>query len=413
MKTPTIVYECTYSLKGASGIPRDTRNLVSILDSFTNLHLVVNLGITEQQHDFPRIRNHINKLKGGLIGIRQGFFGKNNIEIEKVESQQNASILTEHRIPWEGSLWKIKINYWGRFIRVIFRNPITLNFSGFDCFIQQQIDPVTIRGVSQHIVRLHDILPVTHPQFFKRRAVFFFKLALLRMVRNQNISWVMDSHASAEAFKAICGPSLEVVVIPSLVEPEYIDSEVSFPKKRKILMVNTIEPRKGVEMAIESFCALQKSASIESDWQFVLVGEQGWKSLTLTKKLRSGYFGSSVIYKGSLSNAEILSLMAESAVIVSASAAEGFGLPPLEGTAMGCVAAVSSIPQHHETLGKFGFYFNPTDKKDLQKAIELACEHSRTLSQSDFKEMRDYINSRFGELTVQAMWASYISSRVE
>lgn len=409
MKSPTIMYECTYALRGLSGIPRDTRNLVPILDSFSALQIVVNLTPADQPGANLGIKSKIKELKSSLRGVYEGLFGQSDIEIERVEPEQDSVILIKNNIHWAGSLWKIKINYLGRFIRVIFRNPMTLNVSGFDFFIQQQIDPITIRGVSRHIVRLHDILPVTHPQFFKLRAVFFFRIALLRMVRNQEISWVMDTNASAEAFKAWCGPDLDVAVIPSLVEPEFINSKISFPKKKKVLMVNTIEPRKGVEMAIAAFCALQTSESIASEWQFVIAGNQGWKSKTLTKKLRSHHFGSSVIYKEGLSNEEILSLMAECAVIVSASAAEGFGLPPLEGTAMGCVAAVSNIPQHHETLGKFGYYFNPTDKIDCQKAIKLACEYALTLSQDDFTEMRNYVETRFGKMTIQSMWDSYFS----
>ena len=405
------MYECTYALRGTSGIPRDTRNLVSILDSLNDVQLVVNLSSTEDQDVSSRIKSKLNKSKVTLQTLFQGFLGNDCIEIERVNQELGDALLIENHIAQVGTLWKMKINYLGRFIRVIFRNPMTLNLSGYDFFIQQQIDPISVRGVARHVVRLHDILPVTHPKFFKIRAALFFKIALLRMLKNQAISWVMDTNASADDFKALYGSRVDVAVIPSLIEPEFIDSEISLYKKKTILMVNTIEPRKKVEAAIEAFVSLQKRQSIDFEWQFVVAGNQGWKSRTLMKKLRSGYFGNSVIYKEGLSNPEIVALMSESAVIVSASAAEGFGLPPLEGTAMGCVAAVSDIPQHRETLGKFGFYFNPADQGDIERVLKIACEHSGTLSGEEFAEMRSYIDSRFGKVTVQQMWDSYIRSK--
>jgi glycosyltransferase involved in cell wall biosynthesis len=49
---------------------------------------------------------------------------------------------------------------------------------------------------------------------------------------------------------------------------------------------------------------------------------------------------------------------------------EGFGLPPVEAMACGCLIAVSDIPAHREVCGGTAIYFDPFSPEDIAKKLE-------------------------------------------
>lgn len=258
-----------------------------------------------------------------------------------------------------------RINYYStfktsleRFLPVkILGKSLRLDTSSYDYFVQQQIDPISINRETQHIVRLHDILPVTHPHLFTRKGISAFKTGLNLLLKDNEIVWVMDTFASASEFIELFGENRKVEVIPCVVGDKFAVPKV-LNKEKIFLMVNTIEPRKNVGRVIDAFLALTESQKIDGDWKLIIAGHPGWKSMNLVKDLKAGKFGGRVIFHESPNDTEISSLYERAKFVISASEAEGFGLPPLEGMKFGCIPIVSDIPQHRETIGEFGLYFS-------------------------------------------------------
>src|SRR5690606_20071013 len=56
-------------------------------------------------------------------------------------------------------------------------------------------------------------------------------------------------------------------------------------------------------------------------------------------------------------------------VLVTASKAEGFGLPVLEAMSAGTPVALSDIPVFHEVAGPHAEYFDPDSPEDAARAI--------------------------------------------
>ncbi|MGL4339697.1 MAG: glycosyltransferase family 4 protein [Rhodoglobus sp.] len=93
--------------------------------------------------------------------------------------------------------------------------------------------------------------------------------------------------------------------------------------------------------------------------------------------------GSKVIFHNGVSDEEYSRLLHDDSILVSASSAEGFGLPPIEALRSGVPVAVSDIDVFHEIVGEGGVYFDPTVPADFSRAIKAldpASERLRRVS---------------------------------
>ena len=78
----------------------------------------------------------------------------------------------------------------------------------------------------------------------------------------------------------------------------------------------------------------------------------------------------SVVFHKGVSDEEYAELLANDAIMVSASKAEGFGLPLAEALQLGVPAVVSDLPFFHEVAGDAALYADPNDPKNFAKQIK-------------------------------------------
>jgi len=71
--------------------------------------------------------------------------------------------------------------------------------------------------------------------------------------------------------------------------------------------------------------------------------------------------GAKVIFHRGVSDETYAKLLADDALLVSASLDEGYGLPIAEALVLGVPAIISDIPIFHEVAGEGALYFNPTN----------------------------------------------------
>jgi len=79
--------------------------------------------------------------------------------------------------------------------------------------------------------------------------------------------------------------------------------------------------------------------------------------------------GASVVFHGGVSDEEYAKLLADNAVAVSASKAEGFGLPLAEALRIGVPAVVSNLDIFHEVGGEGALYADPDDPQNFAAKI--------------------------------------------
>lgn len=79
--------------------------------------------------------------------------------------------------------------------------------------------------------------------------------------------------------------------------------------------------------------------------------------------------GANVIFHGGVSDEEYANLLADRAVLVSASKAEGYGLPVAEAQGMGVPAVVSDLEIFREVGGSGALYFDPDNPMDFAAKV--------------------------------------------
>jgi glycosyltransferase involved in cell wall biosynthesis len=134
-----------------------------------------------------------------------------------------------------------------------------------------------------------------------------------------------------------------------------------------LLMVGTVEPRKGHAQALEAVEALWKDGI---PLNLVIIGKEGWRTQRLARQLRRHpERDRRLFWLEKASDALLMQLYAQSTALLAASYAEGFGLPLIEAARQGLLIIARDIPVFHEVAGEFAFYFPDTDSAALAVSL--------------------------------------------
>ncbi len=101
-----------------------------------------------------------------------------------------------------------------------------------------------------------------------------------------------------------------------------------------------------------------------------------------------------VIFHGGVSDEEYARLLADNAIMVSASKSEGFGLPLIEAQKLGVACVVSDIEVFHEVGGNAALYADPDDPQQFAARI----------ASLDDKELRDKLIKKGKKQAAKYSW---------
>jgi len=429
-----LLYDFTYATRGHSGIPNDTRALARIFSEIfqENLDLLAFPSTYVKRRYFSKIgaieladylsatlkNNHgrsilPNPIVRVLIALQSQSLIR-NIQLCKVPgeiaSYATKSLGLETPKNFQGNLLVARLGFPSRFARSPKRKNFKIKTSNYNFYIQQHIDPISVSKKTTHIVRIHDILPITHPQFFDNLAIFIFSRGLKSLLKNKSIVWVFDSQATSLEFQQLFGTHRIVKFIPCSVGTQFRQIPTNPTKSENLIsVVNTIEIRKNIYKVIEEFLEATTLGLIPKDYKLAILGSKGRVDDQLYNSLLLNKFGPSVEFIDSPSNILISEYLARSRIIVSASFAEGFGLPPLEGMLFGCIPVISDIPQHRETIREHGFYFNPEDSS-LRDALKNAHLKSSNAKSVEILKIQTHVLTEFSEDRITQLWRSLLES---
>lgn len=82
--------------------------------------------------------------------------------------------------------------------------------------------------------------------------------------------------------------------------------------------------------------------------------------------------GAKVVFHDGVTDEEYAKLLADRALLVTASLAEGFGIPVAESLALGVPAVISDLAIFHEVGGDGVRYFDPSDPHDFAEQVKQA-----------------------------------------
>lgn len=134
-----------------------------------------------------------------------------------------------------------------------------------------------------------------------------------------------------------------------------------------LLMVGTIEPRKGHRVALQAFETLWAEGA---DARFVIVGRRGWFEEALVAAiLNHEQFGKRLFWFDDVDDRELSYLYNHARALLLPSYAEGFGLPIVEAALRGRPAICSDIPVFREVGRDGAIYFRVNDAGALVAAL--------------------------------------------
>lgn len=149
-------------------------------------------------------------------------------------------------------------------------------------------------------------------------------------------------------------------------------------QRPSVLMVGTIEPRKGYLQALQAFERLWQRGV---DVNLVVVGREGWKGLpedmrrdipeTVRALQSSVEAGRRLFWLSDASDGDLERAYAAASGLLAASYGEGFGLPLIEAAAKGLALCVRDIPVFREVAGPAAFYFDAATPEALADAVQV------------------------------------------
>jgi glycosyltransferase involved in cell wall biosynthesis len=227
-----------------------------------------------------------------------------------------------------------------------------------------------------HVVTLHDVAFLAHPEFFTARGNRIFRRGL-DIIRDEAALVLCSSQSTIEdcATYGIDRGRLRHVPLGVRSAPasdadiERVRQAYSLPDNFA-LFVGTLEPRKNLPRLLAA-CA---EARLETP--LVIVGAQGWgESVQPTP-------GVDVRFVGFVPSGDLAAMYAAADVLCYPSILEGFGLPILEAMAQGTPVVTSAGTSTEEVAGGAAELCDPTDVSSIAGAIVRARSRGEELSQA-------------------------------
>ena len=239
-------------------------------------------------------------------------------------------------------------------------------------------DPRTLlelrdRGI-ERIVFLHDLIPITHPEFcrpgdqdkHRERVLNALRIASRIVVNSQ---YTADELGAFAAREGVAAPPIHAVHLG--LEPTFLTPLTAATPRPYFVHIGTIEARKNLAFLLTIWRRLQERMG-DAAPQLVLVGRYGWENEAVLDHLeRSPALRGLVHQAADLPDSALATLMASARALVAPSSVEGFDLPAVEASALGVPLIASDIPVHRELVPNAQL-IDPLDGLGWLDALEKA-----------------------------------------
>jgi len=230
----------------------------------------------------------------------------------------------------------------------------------------------------------------THGGFFHTR-----KRGVLKWIYSKFFlpsSWnAMDgilyvSEGDREQFNFL--PQEKTIVLPNGIEKQSIATPLPKKKPHTFLFLGRLSKNKRVDRLIDAFAEYSQTNMKAK----LLIAGQDWEGIQHELEARARQKGGDgkILFLGSVSDDQRLSLLKESSVFVSASEYEGFGISAIEAMANGCMVCLNTIPSFSSFITKErGFLVDYADTHAVVrtwKEIENMDEKQKIIQRKNAKK---------------------------
>jgi glycosyltransferase involved in cell wall biosynthesis len=275
------------------------------------------------------------------------------------------------------------------------------NFPFLENGISNQVDIVhalslgyKVATLKPYVVTIHDIGPLTHPQFFTKKDQWFMKGSLKQAV-NKGAAMICVSQATADAVEAYAlanynqsvkerlhvvheGVDATFFKAPNIEEITDYHIVKSLLNTSFVLTVGQISPRKNLQTVLRAFNKLKDKLP---NLQLITVGGNGWDYDKVKEQVKVLGLENRVHFLGYVSDDLLRFLYRKAVVFVYPSLFEGFGLTVLEAMASSCPVITSNTSSLPEISGDAAILINPEDVDELSANIALVSTNKKIREQ--------------------------------
>ncbi|WP_184117258.1 MULTISPECIES: glycosyltransferase family 4 protein [unclassified Sphingobium] len=263
-------------------------------------------------------------------------------------------------------------------------------------------------GVTVHVL-VYDLLPVTNPEWFTKRGARNFRrwLSFVRLHADhaicisatvaQELRDLLPERGLKRFFQNDRPIKIDVVRLATVFEASGVQAVMpsvlqGVPARHPIiLMVGTVEPRKGYDLALDI---------IDADWTggvapiFVIAGKKGWRTEALQQQIRlHPQSGRSLFWIEDASDEHLAWLYRFSTAFLSTSRAEGFGLPLAEAMSYGLPVVAPDLPVFREFSPEGILFYN------VGQAVEAVAHLRRSIMMPRSARRSTSTSVGWGEVT--------------
>lgn len=235
------------------------------------------------------------------------------------------------------------------------------------------------RGIRQYYV-VYDLLPLLRPDCFEPHLLPMFRawyeavaeiadglICISKSVAGELRQWLDQALPPRKRALGIGFFHLGADLGPEASQTAAADLPADVRVRPTILMVGTIEPRKGHLQTLRAFEHLWASGT---QVNLLIIGRPGWLSEETIHQLRSHpERGRRLWWMEDADDATLRGAYQQASALLMASEGEGYGLPLIEAARHGLPLIVRDLPVFREVAGQHAFYFSGFGPIALAQAI--------------------------------------------
>jgi glycosyltransferase involved in cell wall biosynthesis len=217
-------------------------------------------------------------------------------------------------------------------------------------------------------ITIHDLAFMHHPEWFSKSFAQVYRFLIPKIARRSLKVFTVSKTIRKQLMEVFDLPENRIEILYNGISHDLLNAvSTGNPRKKMILTVSSINPRKNLATLIDAF-----HQSSLHDYELVIVGA---KNTVYAAENTEHHPGGRIRFAGYVNNQELAQLYQEAALFVSLSYDEGFGIPVLEALHSGCQVLLSEIEVYKECFGDVALFTSATDATKAAADMEYALAH--------------------------------------
>ncbi|MDD4617392.1 MAG: glycosyltransferase family 1 protein [Alphaproteobacteria bacterium] len=240
---------------------------------------------------------------------------------------------------------------------------------------------------------LHDLIPITHPEYSKEGETALHRLRMSEMM--QSCGLIINSNATqtilnryATHIKASVPPCVVAPVGPAQLPPPNLRRPI---KRPYFIILGTIEPRKNHLTILHAWRRIVERLG-DAAPKLLVIGQRGWDCEQIADLLdRCEQLRGAVIEIPRCPDIDLSTYLRHAQALLFPSFEEGYGMPLVEALTAGTPVLASTLPVFREIAGGVPDYLDPLDGCGWLSAILDYAAHESQSREDQLNRLKSFV----------------------